>query len=210
MRELGMRVALGAGRSRIIRQLLTESLLIGLAAGALGVGLAWIFLRILPRLDPGNIPRLNQASLDTRVLLFTVSVSLLTSLLTGVLPALAVSRISLTAFLASSAGGSAAPTHSRSQSTLIVVEAAVVVMLLACAGLLIRSYLNVESVDTGFSPSTVTMNIGLDATLFATRATSRILRQFDWQAQRSSGGERGRRQSTTFPSLIPRASGTFG
>jgi predicted permease len=163
MRELGMRVALGAGRGRIIRQLLTESLLIGLAAGAIGVGLAWIFLRILPRLDPGNIPRLNQASLDMRVLLFTVGVSLLTSLLAGVLPALAVSRVSLTGFLASSAGGSAAGTHSRTQSALVVVEAALVVVLLSCSGLLIRSYLNVESVDTGFSPSTVTMNILLDS-----------------------------------------------
>jgi predicted permease len=157
MRELGMRVALGAGRSRIIRQLLTESLLIGLAAGAIGVGVAWIFLRILPRLDPGNIPRLNQASLDMRVLLFTVGVSLLTSLLTGVLPALAISRVSLTGFLASNP----TRTHSRSQSALIVVEAAMVVVLLACSGLLIRSYVNVESVDTGFSPSTVTMDIGL-------------------------------------------------
>jgi predicted permease len=159
MRELGMRVALGAGRSRIIRQLLTESLQIGLAAGSLGVGLAWLFLRILPRLDPGNIPRLNQATLDMRVLLFTVGVSLLTSLLTGVLPALAISRVSLTGFLTSNP----ARTHSRSQSALIVVEAAMVVVLLACAGLLIRSYLNVESVDTGFSPSTVTMNLLLDA-----------------------------------------------
>jgi predicted permease len=158
MRELGMRVALGAGRSRIIRQLLTESLLIGLTAGAIGVGLAWIFLRVLPHLDPGNIPRLNQASLDMRVLLFTVFVSLLTSLLTGVLPAFAVSRVSLTDFLASN------PTHtqSRSQSALIIVEAAMVVVLLACSGLLIRSYLNVQSVDTGFSPSTVTMNLLLD------------------------------------------------
>ena len=163
MRELGMRVALGAGRSRIIRQLLTESLLIGVAAGALGVGLAWIFLRILPHLDPGNIPRLNQASLDMRVLLFTVCMSLLTSLLTGILPALAVSRVRPAGFLASSTSGDGARTHSRSQSALIVVEAAMVVVLLACSGLLIRSYLNVESVDTGFSPSTVTMNVLLDA-----------------------------------------------
>ncbi len=75
MRELGVRVALGAGHGRIIRQLLTEAILIGVAAGAIGVGLAFLFLRILPRLDPGNIPRLNQASLDIRVLLFTVGVS---------------------------------------------------------------------------------------------------------------------------------------
>ncbi len=162
MRELGVRVALGAGRSRIIRQLLTEATLIGVAAGAIGVGLAFLFLRILPLLDPGNIPRLNEASLDLRVLLFTVGVSLLTSVLSGILPALAVSRINLTDFLATTGSRSVAGAHTRVQSTLIVVESALVVVLLAGAGLLIRSYINVESVDTGFSPATVSMNIGLD------------------------------------------------
>jgi predicted permease len=162
MRELGVRVALGAGRRRIIRQLLTESLLIGLAAGVIGVGLAGIFLHFLPHLDPGNIPRLNQASLDIRVMVFTILVSLLTSVLTGILPALAVSRVSPGVVLAAGSSGNVAGVHGRSQSTLIVVEAALVVVLLACAGLLIRSYTNVESVNTGFSPSTVTVNIGLD------------------------------------------------
>jgi hypothetical protein len=163
MRELGVRVALGAGRSRIIRQLLTEAILIGFAAGAFGVGQAFLFLRILPHLDPGNIPRLNEASLDLRVLLFTVCVSLLTSVLTGILPALVVSRINLTDFLPTTVSRSVAGAHTRIQSTLIVVESVLVVVLLASAGLLIRSYINVESVDTGFSPSTVTVNIGLDA-----------------------------------------------
>ncbi len=163
MRELGVRVALGAGRGRIIRQLITEALLIGLAAGAIGVAFAYVFLRILPLFNPGNIPRLNEASLDMRVLLFTVAVSLLTSVLTGVFPALAVSRINLTDFLATTGSRGVAGAHTRVQSTLIVVESALVVVLLASAGLLIRSYINVESVDTGFSQSTVTMNIGLDA-----------------------------------------------
>ena len=163
MRELGVRVALGAGRNRIVRQLLTEALLIGVAAGTIGVGLAFLFLRILPHLDPGNIPRLREASLDMRVLLFTIAVSLLTSVLTGVLPALTVSRVNLVDFLATSGNRSVAGTHGRAQSALIVVESALVVVLLAGAGLLIRSYINVESVDTGFAQSTVATSIQLDA-----------------------------------------------
>ena len=162
MRELGVRVALGAGRSRIIRQLLTESLLIGLVAEGVGICLAYVFLRVLPHLNPGNIPRLNEASLDTRVLFFTVVVSVLTSVITGILSSSAVSRINLTEFLATSSSRSVAGAHTV-QSTLIVVESALVVVLLAGAGLFIRSYINVVSVDTGFSQSTVAMNIELDA-----------------------------------------------
>jgi predicted permease len=163
MRELGVRVALGAGRGRIVRQLITEALLIGLAAGASGVGFAYLFLRILPLFNPGDIPRLNEASLDMRVLLFTIAVSVLTSTLTGVFPALAVSRVNLTDFLALTGSRSVAGTHSRMQSALIVVESALVVVLLASAGLLIRSYINVESVDTGFSQSTLTTSVQLDS-----------------------------------------------
>jgi len=162
MRELGVRVALGAGRNRIVRQLITESLLIGIAGGAIGTCFAFLFLRILPWLDPGNIPRLNEASLDARVLLFTVVVSLLTSLLSGILPALTVSRVNLTDFLVSAGGRSVAGTHTRMQNVLIVVESALVVVLLAGAGLLIRSYINVETVNTGFAQSTVTTNIDFD------------------------------------------------
>jgi predicted permease len=162
-RELGVRAALGAGRGRMIRQLLTESLLIGVAGGVVGIGLAYGFLRVLPRLDPGNIPRLNEASLDTRVLLVAVTVSLLTSVFTGLLPALGASRLHLTDFLKTHGAGVQTVGDSRLQSILIVAQTAMVVVLLAGAGLLIRSYINIESVDTGFSQSTLTMNIALDA-----------------------------------------------
>jgi putative ABC transport system permease protein len=162
MRELGVRVALGAGRGRIVRQLITEALLIGLAAGVIGVAFAYLFLRVLPLFNPGDIPRLNEASLDMRVLLFTIAISLLTSALSGVFPALAVSRMNLTDFLAATGSRGVAGAHTRVQSALIIVESAVVVVLLASAGLLIRSYLNVESVNTGFSQSTLTTSVQLD------------------------------------------------
>jgi putative ABC transport system permease protein len=162
LRELGVRAALGAGRSRITRQLLTEALLIGVAAGAIGIALAFAFLRLLPLLDPGNIPRIREASLDLRVLVFTVAISLLTSVLAGVFPALAVSRINLTDFLVTTISRSVAGVHTRVQSALIVVESTLVVVLLTSAGLFLRSYINVESVDTGFSQSTVTLNLELD------------------------------------------------
>src|SRR6202050_5036008 len=96
-----------------------------------------------------------------RLLFFTVGASLLTSVLAGILPALAVSRINLTSFLATTGSRRVAGSHTRVQSTLIVVESALVVVLLASAGLLIRSYINVESVDTGFSQSTLTTSVPL-------------------------------------------------
>lgn len=177
-RELGVRIALGAGRGRIVRQLLTEALLIGIASGILGVGLAYLFLRTLPHLDPGNIPRLHEASLDTHVLLFTVAASLLTSALTGILPALTILRVNLTDFLATASSSRVAGSHSRTQSVLIVVESALVVVLLAGAGLLIRSYINVELVDTGFSQSTVTTSIQLDARYKQPQQSAEFYRNF--------------------------------
>lgn len=160
-RELGVRAALGAGRGRIIRQLLTESLLISLGGGAVGIALAYLFLRLLPRLDPGNIPRLNESSLDVRVLLFALATSLIASVLAGVLPARNASRLQITEVLKAQGTRVHSAGHSRVQSALIVVQAATVVVLLASAGLLIRSYINVESVNTGFSPSALTMNLWL-------------------------------------------------
>jgi putative ABC transport system permease protein len=160
-RDLGVRAALGAGRSRMVRQLITESMLIGIGGCGVGIILALLFLRLLPHLDPGNIPRLNEASLDGRVLLVAIIASLLTSMIAGLLPAASASRMQLTEFLKSNNAPGRAAGHSRLQSALIVAQTAMVVMLLAGAGLLMRSYINVISVDTGFSQSTLTMNISL-------------------------------------------------
>jgi predicted permease len=159
--ELGVRATLGAGRGRLIHQMLTESLLLGALGGVAGIGTAWLFLRLLLRLDPGNIPRLQQASLNGRVLLFTVIVTLLTSVAVGILPALSSSRVNLVEFLKSGGQRGAIGGSSRFRSSLIMAEVATVVVLLTGAGLLLRSYLKIQAVPTGFSPSTLSMKIDL-------------------------------------------------
>jgi predicted permease len=161
--EFSMRAALGAGRGRIIRQMLTESLLLGLAGGCAGVALAGLLLRLLLRMNPGNIPRLADASLDLRVLIFCMALSILTSLLFGSLPALAAGRLNLTDFLKSGGSRGAVGSHTRLHDGLIVAEIGLVVILLAGAGLLLRSYVNVMSIDTGFAQSTVSLRIDLSA-----------------------------------------------
>jgi predicted permease len=161
-RELGVRAALGAGRGRMVRHLLTESLLIGIGGCAVGVVLAYLFLRFLPGLDPGNIPRLNEASLDVGVMLVAISASILTSVIAGLLPAIGTLRMRLTDFLKSHATRGTTAGHGRMQGALIVVQTAMVVVLLAAAGLLIRSYIKVEAVDAGFSQLTVTFHLTLD------------------------------------------------
>jgi predicted permease len=161
--ELGVRATLGANRARVMRQMMTESLLIGLGGGMLGVLLAFGLVKGLVRLNPGNIPRLEDSSIDLRVLLFTVLVAVLTSVLFGILPALSVSRVNLVEFLKSGANRGAVGARGRVQSALIVAEVALVVMMLAGAGLLLHSYVNVERVPTGFSPSTISMSVHLYA-----------------------------------------------
>ena len=161
--ELGVRATLGAGRSRIVRQMLTESLLLGLAGGATGTALAYIFLRALLRLDPGNIPRLNEATLDLRVLFFTLGVSLFTSILFGLLPALTTSRVHLVEFLKSGGNRGVVGTHHRLRDGLVIVEVGLAIVLLTGAGLLLRSYLKLASVNPGFSQTTVTMSLKLDS-----------------------------------------------
>ena len=123
--------------------------------------MAYVFLRGLLRLSPGDIPRLDEASIDSRVLGFALLVAVLTSVIFGILPALVASRLNLVSFLKSGSHGSMGAGN-RLRNSLIVGELALVVILLAGAGLLLRSYLNVERVQTGFSSSTVSMDIQFD------------------------------------------------
>ena len=162
--EMGVRVALGAPRSRLIRQLLTESFLLVVGGGLLGCSLAFVSSRLLMRLDPGNIPRLEEASLDTTVLFFAVGLSALTGLLFGLFPSLSASRCHPAAVLNYSGNRSVRGGRSRFRAGLIVAQVALTVVLLIGSGLLIRSLQRVYSVDKGFEArSTVTMHFSLDA-----------------------------------------------
>ena len=160
-REMAVRVALGAGRMRIVRQLLTESVLIGLAGGALGILLAVLGVRTLIAIAPqGRIPRLDEVHLDWWVVAFTIAVSVLTGVAFGVLPALQSARRPPQEAMAQStrlAGGS----HGRVRGVLAVAEIALALVLLTGAGLMIKSFVSIRAADKGYDGSRV-MTMGVD------------------------------------------------
>jgi predicted permease len=161
--EMSVRAALGASRSRLIRQLLAESLCLSGGGGLLGVLVASITIRFLIFIIPGNIPRLDEISMDRRVLLFTIGVSLATGLFFGLFPALTVSRGQLTDVLKAAGNRSVKGRVGALHRGLMVTEVALAVVLLTGSGLLIRSFMKLQGVDKGFAPqSTMTMNIQLD------------------------------------------------
>ena len=149
-RELAMRAALGAGRGRLVRQLLTESTLLATVGGAIGIGFAWITIDMLTTFVGRFTSRTGEIGLDPTVLVFTVGVSILTGVLFGTLPALG-SRVDLVAAL-KQGGGQAGDASSRKriQGALIVAQVAVSVMLLVGAGLLLASFFRLQRVETGY------------------------------------------------------------
>jgi predicted permease len=161
--ELGVRSALGAERARLIRQLVTEAMVLACGGGAIGVLLAFAGVRLLLRLNPGNIPRIAETAVDGRVLIFSVATSLLTGFMFGLLPAISASRIDVMALLKQGGSKGVAGTSNRARHALIVAEVALSVILLAGAGLLIRSYLVLQAAGTGFSSSPVSMQVDLES-----------------------------------------------
>jgi putative ABC transport system permease protein len=148
--ELALRAALGAARPRLIRQLLAESLTIGIAGAALGLLLAGWLLRALLSIDAANLPRGIDIGIDARVLLFTVVLAVVTPLLFGLIPSLQASRADLREALAEGGRSAAAPVRSQVRNLLVAGEVAIALVLLIGAGLLVRSFVNVMSVDPGF------------------------------------------------------------
>lgn len=150
--ELAIRTALGAGRARLVRQLLTESVVLSLVGGAAGVVLAVWATRALVALAPERTPRLQEVGVNASVLLFTLAVSLVTGLLFGLAPALRASRPDLAGMLKEGARGSKGRGATFARSALVVAETAMAVVLLAGAGLLLRSFGELVRVDPGFNP----------------------------------------------------------
>ena len=152
-REINVRLALGASRRRLLRQLLTESVVLGLAGGVVGVVLARVGLTMLLGLSAGSIPRADSVSVDTGVLVFTAVVSLATGLAFGLLPALRVSRMEVADALRDGARGSTEGVQrGRLRSMLVGSEIALALVLLAAAGLAMRSFTALRAIDPGFEP----------------------------------------------------------
>src|SRR5262245_12789627 len=173
-KEIAVRVALGAGWQRLVRQLLTETALLGLMGGIAGLLVAALALGAVRAINPGNIPRLDAIGLDGRVLAFTFAVSILTGILFGLAPALRAARVDLNSTLkaggrnAQGDGGLSA--RRRVRGLLVVGEVAISMVLLVGAGLLIRSFIRLQSVSPGFEPEgVVSMRLGLSGRRFENR-----------------------------------------
>jgi len=183
-REISIRVALGAGRARIVRQILTESILVSVAGGAIGIWLGFYGVRLLFAVNPVRMPRLGDhaeaLTLDWRILLFAFGVSVLAGAIAGLVPAIKASRANLAATINEAGARSGAGIHgSKTRSLLVVCETALAMILLVGAALLIRSFHDSITVNPGFqSHNILTMDMSLTGTRFAkTAAVAEVVRE---------------------------------
>jgi predicted permease len=195
-REIAIRAAIGAGRGRIVRQLLTESLLLAFAGGALGLMLGSWAVRALVAFTPGDLPRLQEMAavpaLDPTVAAFTFLLAAVTGVLFGIAPAFQLSRTELTvAFSASGGRTGAGLKQNRARTVLVAAEVATAVVLLCGAVLLIRSFAAMHSVNLGFDPNNLlTMEVSLAGPGYSkSSSVDRLAREFVERAEHIPGVE---------------------
>jgi predicted permease len=208
-RELALRSALGAARARLVRQVLAESLLVGLGAGALGLALAWAAVPAILALAPANLPRLERVAIDLRVVVFALGGGLVTPLLFGLPPALRASRDAVAAGV--HAGGRGGTLGGRgTRRTLIAAEVALAAALLAASGLLLKSFARLTLVDPGFDAARlITGDLVLSAARY--RDDAAVFAFFDAVRERvaSLAGVEGAALSTTVPYWNPAGRAAF-
>ena len=198
VREIAVRFALGATPSRVARQLLTESLVLALIGGAGGVMLAWLGVRMLGRMPTDGIPRIEAVTVDGRVLAFTAGLAVLTGLLFGLMPALRAYRMGMVA--AMHEGGRGGTSSRRSNSVLVAAQFALSFVLLIGAGLLLKSFQRLQSVDLGFSPEKLlTMSVSLPSRKYSKPEQSLQFYQSLIDRLRSLPGVRAASLATSLP-----------
>jgi putative ABC transport system permease protein len=209
-KEVAIRTALGARWQRLVRQLLLESVLLGLLGGAVGLLIAEASLYVVRTVNPGNIPRLDVIGIDGAVLAFTFGVSVLTGIVFGLAPAIRAARVDLNTGLkaggrSSQSDGGFVTSRRRLRSLLVVAEVAFSLMLLIGAGLLIRSFIRLQSVPPGFNAENViSMRLGASGRQFPNRdAAVEYFRQFGDRIARIPGVKvRGAVSSLPFTSAV--------
>jgi predicted permease len=211
-RELALRAAIGAGATRLVRQLLTEAVVFSVAGGILGLALAWAFVRLLPHLAPAQFPRVDDVRIDPQVLLAAAGAVLLTTLASGLLPAIRGARFDVFGSLhggdGAVAGGFRGRRARRTRDVLLLVEAAFAVTLLVCAGLLARSFVRLIHVDPGYAPEHVlTVRVHMPTGATPDRVAGFI--ETAVAALRAAPGVRAAGASNMMPLVPMTAMGTF-
>lgn len=173
--EISLRSALGAGRGRLLRQLFTESWVLALIAGVFGLLVAGWALDALVSLSPPNLPRVDEIGLDARVLLFTTALSLVAGLLFGAAPALSLRQADLQAALREGGRPTTRSGRHRMRGVLLVTEMGLAVMLAIGGGLLVRSFIQLQAVDSGIDTRGVlTMNLSLPSSRYENKVAARV------------------------------------